>query len=139
MKYKGKAPLNHRMRYFIWNINRRCREWRKKGSKPDHMLVTDIDCDFLEELWERQNGCDVYQPTKKLILPDYPKSGGTQHWGSDSARNASLDRINSEIGYLKSNVQFVTKVNNGAKMQIEQRKSSRPLAHKMMLEYHQND
>ena len=138
MKYLGKAPMNHRMRYFLWNINRRINEWEKKGNKPDHMLVSDIDADFLEELWERQNGRCVYQPTKKLILPDYPKDR-TQHWSVDSLLNASLDRINADIGYKKTNVQFVTKSNNGAKMQIEARKSSRPLAHKMLLEYYQND
>jgi len=64
-----------------------------------------ISLSYLKELWEHQNGiCPL--TGVKLVLED----GIT-----NPNYSASLDRINSNIGYMKDNVQFISVTANHAK------------------------
>jgi|19_taG_2_1085344.scaffolds.fasta_scaffold03178_10 hypothetical protein len=61
-----------------------------------------IDIDFLVELWKKQNGlCSI---TKYPMIH-----------GPNSLFSASIDRINSDKGYTKDNVQLVCQAINFAK------------------------
>ena len=65
----------------------------------------DIDLPYLKEIWENQNSkCKV--TGVNLILED----GVT-----NPNYSASLDRIDSDIGYMKGNVQFISVTANHAK------------------------
>lgn len=93
----------HPFRYYSSNANRKQMEAIRKNIKP-WLWEYDIDADFCQELFERQNGKCFYTQ-KDLILPDYPKRG--HYWSKPHIRNASLDRIDSKKGYNKDNVRFV--------------------------------
>ena len=68
--------------------------------------VVDVDEDFLCELWEKQSGkCAI--TGLDLSIPDYCTT--------KTPKMASLDRINSNIGYTKDNVQFLAYSINMAK------------------------
>ena len=66
----------------------------------------DVDLPYLKELWEIKNEC-VYTGVK-LTLPN--------HSGTNNKLNtASLDRIDSNLGYVKNNVQYISIAANLAK------------------------
>lgn len=60
-----------------------------------------LDLPYLKELWETQRGICPYSKIE-LILPEYKKQI------KNTFQRASLDRIDSSIGYLKGNVQYVS-------------------------------
>lgn len=60
-----------------------------------------IDLEYLKLIWEQQNGICPYTKIK-LYLPTYKDNI------KDYTRRASLDRIDSNKGYIKDNVQFVS-------------------------------
>lgn len=62
----------------------------------------DLDLEFLKELWESQKGTCPYTGLP-LTLPEKANLDTVP-----ITRRASLDRINSEKGYVKGNVQFVS-------------------------------
>lgn len=69
-----------------------------------------IDAQFLRDLWESQSGvCPL--TGWELILP-LDSSGFQTSYG---ARNASLDRIDNDLGYVKGNVRFVALIANLAR------------------------
>ncbi len=59
-----------------------------------------LTLDYLKEVWEKQNGICPYTGLH-LILPSYTSS-------CDIIYRASLDRIDSSLGYIIGNVQFVS-------------------------------
>lgn len=61
----------------------------------------DIDLKYLEDLWNKQNGLCAYTGIK-LILNTHLKIV------KDYRYTASLDRIDSNLGYVKGNVHFVS-------------------------------
>jgi hypothetical protein len=65
-----------------------------------------LDLDYLKELWEKQNIC-VYTGVK-LVLP---KRKG---W-NNQLFCASIDRIDSNLGYVKGNIQYISIAANHAK------------------------
>jgi len=92
-------------------VNSRSPDGRSTDRQAMKYSKYDIDCKFLKQLWESQNGkCAV---TKiNMILPRSNKGWITERekrLGMDGASlyNASLDRIHSDKPYCKSNVQFV--------------------------------
>jgi hypothetical protein len=66
---------------------------RVKNRNHEH----DIDLDYLVDLWNKQNGKCIYTNID-MILPHGVKRG--------TSFTASLDRIDSSMGYMKGNVQF---------------------------------
>jgi hypothetical protein len=66
----------------------------------------DIDLEYLKYLWDTQNFC-VYTGVQLQL----PKSKGF----NNPLYTASLDRIESEKGYVKGNLQFISIVANHAK------------------------
>lgn len=102
LKYAGnKKDQLSPFKYFIT----KCKE--RKKQKGDNY---DIDLSYLKNLWEKQKGICPYTNIK-MILPDTTKS----HCKTRSLKKASLDRINSNEGYIKGNVEFVCLFINMAK------------------------
>lgn len=60
-----------------------------------------LDLEYLEQLWNTQQGICPYIKTK-LVLNNHSKRD------LDFRFTASLDRIDSSIGYIKGNVQFIS-------------------------------
>lgn len=74
---------------------------------------TDLTPSYLSELWERQRGiCPL--TGWQLILPD--STGGWR--AGPNPRNASIDRIDNAVGYLKGNVRFTSVMANMARGQF---------------------
>ncbi len=65
---------------------------------------TNLDLQYLKELWDSQNGICPYTGIK-MILPEYKRKGRKRE--NMLPYQASLDRINSNLGYIKGNVEFV--------------------------------
>lgn len=64
-----------------------------------------VSIEYLKGLWDRQGGRCVYTAIQLII----PNRRGTNDW----IHGASLDRIDSSLGYVEGNVQFVSiAVNN---------------------------
>lgn len=75
-------------RYLLASAKRRFKEF-------------DITLTDLKEQWELQDGICPYSYLNLLL----PESSNTQ---KDSIYRASLDRIDSELGYVKGNIQFIS-------------------------------
>lgn len=67
----------------------------------NHYKEFELDSEYLEEIWNQQKGICPYTKIP-LILPKYKKST------KNLTTRASLDRIDSSIGYIKGNVQFIS-------------------------------
>jgi hypothetical protein len=80
---------------------------RKKGD-------TDLDLEYLEQLWQEQNGKCAFTGMP-LVLRKHGRYDGR----NDSIKTASLDRIDSSKGYVKGNVQFVSAALNMAKQDMD--------------------
>jgi hypothetical protein len=85
---------------------------RVKKRKHDY----NITLDDLLDLWNEQNGICIYSGVKLV----HPNNGG------NNLNTASLDRIDSNLGYVKGNLQFISIICNQAKNN---------LSHKEMLEF----
>jgi len=66
----------------------------------------DVDLEYLKEVWDNQSNC-VYTGVK-LQLPKYKGI-------NDPLYTASIDRIESDKGYVKGNIQFISITSNHAK------------------------
>ncbi|GAA6622310.1 hypothetical protein NUACC26_081330 [Scytonema sp. NUACC26] len=75
-----------------------------------------ITLEYLQELWEKQDGRCPYTGWQL----DNPET--TAHWNSHKLhpRTASLDRIDSSVGYIQGNVQFVSVMANFAKRDFQE-------------------
>lgn len=80
-----------------------------RASIKKHKHETDVDLEYLKNLWEEQKGICPYTKIK-MILPRTTKESNLK-----SLKKASLDRIDSSKGYIKGNVEFVCMVINLAK------------------------
>ena len=70
----------------------------------------DLDLVYLKNLWNSQHGlCPI--TGWSMILP----TGSYGFASARNPRNASLDRINSEYGYIRGNVRFLTLIANLSK------------------------
>lgn len=89
--------------------------WKEKWNKRifrslvKHKLEElDFDADYLTELFEKQNGLCYY--TNMPMITDT---------SSKSPRRASLDRLDSNIGYRKDNVVLCIRFANLAKSNFD--------------------
>lgn len=71
------------------------REFTRRVKARNHDY--DIDLEYLLQLWNKQSGRCAYTGIS-MLLPEGKKRG--------EMLTASLDRIDSSIGYMKGNVQF---------------------------------
>jgi hypothetical protein len=91
-------------RHFIHLIKTRIREHTKYHN------YTDIDVEYLKILWDNQNGvCPL--TGWRLNLPVTPQRG----FEKVSPQNASLDRIDNKLGYVKGNIRFISVMANYAR------------------------
>lgn len=82
--------------------------WYKSAKKRE--MRWDLDFDYLDDLIESQNWkCAL---SGAVLVFDHGQDNGVEKG------NASLDRIDSKIPYLKGNVQYVTKDINMGKQQL---------------------
>ena len=88
---------------FRWYVLRS--QYRDKKRK----YGCDLTVEFLKKLWEQQNGICPFTGWK-LILPK-----DTNGWTEYSTYNASIDRIDNSIGYMKTNVRFISVMANLAR------------------------
>jgi len=85
---------NHRDDYTPFRYSLRCAKRRFKD--------VNVTLEDLKETWEKQNGVCPYTGFK-LILPENSNVNEI-----DFFHRASLDRIDSSLGYIKGNIQFIS-------------------------------
>lgn len=73
-----------------------------RSSIKKHKSTMNITPEYLKEIWEKQNGVCPYTGIKMIL----PESSSKYHI-IKSLKKASLDRIDSSIGYRRGNVEFV--------------------------------
>jgi len=78
---------------------------RKKGIKK-----CDISLQDLEEVWNNQNGLCAYTKLPLILATHSDLKKDIPKWNL-----ASVDRIDSNKGYEKNNIQFVSRIINYAK------------------------
>ncbi len=79
------------------------REHFRRIKKRKH--YHDVTLEDLLELWNKQKGICIYSGVKLL----HPNEDG------NNINTASLDRIDSRLGYVKGNLQFISIICNQAK------------------------
>jgi len=115
LKCSGKAAASH-FEKWQWTS-----ETAPRGSKKDEYSPyreymrrikrrhkkTEVDVKYLKEVFEQQKGICIYSGVKLA----HPELVGKSH----QLTTASVDRIDSNKGYIKGNVQFVSIACNHAK------------------------
>lgn len=97
--YKRYGDEFTKFRYHFRNINKRNKE-------------VNVDINDLKKQWEFQNGiCEI--SGVKLILSSYKKTI------SNPIYSASLDRIDSNKGYIKGNIRWVSRAINWMKNEMD--------------------
>jgi len=79
----------------------------RNSKKRNHEY--NVDCEYLKRLWNEQNGICPFT-NQKLTLRTHSNNDIKKY-----PYQASLDRIDSSIGYIESNVRFVALIYNYAK------------------------
>lgn len=93
--FKGKRGIYHKSKhpvpfsYYLRNCRRRNKEF-------------DLNSEYLVELWNKQEGKCAYTHIPLTII-NYKNSGKV-----DFRYAASIDRIDSNKGYIQGNVQFIS-------------------------------
>jgi len=75
-----------------------------KKAKRSRLLEVDIDLDFLERMWNEQDG--------RCAITGYPMT-----YSKSCLFGVSIDRIDSSKGYTKNNIQLVCQAINFGKNQ----------------------
>jgi len=84
------------------------RYYMKKAKSREHKDTTDLDLEYLRNLWKEQEGrCAL-----SGVVMSLPRN--TLVWEQDRGNpwKPSLDRIDSNKGYLRGNVRFITVMAN---------------------------
>lgn len=88
---------------FRWFVLRSKYRGRKKN------YGCDVDAQYLKQLWEQQKGvCPL--SGWNLVLPK-----DSDGWEAYLPTNASLDRIDNNLGYVQGNVRFISVMANIAR------------------------
>lgn len=104
--------IRNRLEYILKNSISSTRLRNNKGREHEF----DIDLEYLLELWERCNGI-CFRFKKKMSLLD------NEPW------LVSVDRIDSDIGYVKGNVQLVCFIYNRMKMDSTEEEMDKVFEH----------
>jgi hypothetical protein len=96
---------------FIKRLHLDMRHNAKKRAKE---LNIEITCDDIKELYKKQNGLCAL--TGRLMTTDTYMVKGNQH--IINKMNISIDRINSDLGYTKDNIQLVAAIVNRMKTDL---------------------
>lgn len=84
----------------------------RSRSRRKNVYNWDLDEEYLNQIWNSQNGkCAL--TNIPIIIRNYDYSGRVK------PNTASLDRIDSSLGYIKGNVQFVAYSINVAKSDFD--------------------
>lgn len=108
LKAANRRDRDSRFRWFISRVRYRV---TSKGNRRVKSLGTDLDVAYLRRVWRAQDKvCPITGWRLRL-----PRS--TRGWDADIPRHrrASLDRIDSRLGYVRGNVRFVSVMVNNAK------------------------
>jgi hypothetical protein len=97
--------LNWNERQFIQKLLSRCKGLTKRRRNRGRDLEYSITLDDIERLIETQQNKCVY-------------TGRELVWKQNHKNKASIDRIDSSIGYIPSNIQLVTSQTNAAKSDL---------------------
>ena len=92
-------------RYTCYRVFLKRMKNRKKGVKECSVTLED-----LEEVWNNQNGLCTYTKLPLILVTHTDPKKDIPEW-----KLASVDRIDSNIGYEKNNIQFVSRTINYAK------------------------
>lgn len=87
---------------------------RRQKANPIKYSYSDLTVEYLIDLWNNQEGKCAYTKAD-LVLPSYKEYKLTNH-----NYKASLDRINSNSGYVIGNVQFVSFTVNNLKSNMSE-------------------
>jgi hypothetical protein len=110
--------------------NKKAARWKKLDIYPRHFnrikasakirkLDFDLTPEFLHELYQKQKKKSAISG-RKLVMPEVVGNGtGLSQRASDNKDLiASLDRIDSKKGYIKTNVWWISRRENGCKMDL---------------------
>lgn len=89
------------------------RAQRRNGNDGRRNHHCNLDLEHLKEVWDRQDGKCVYTNVK-LEPPTQAKKSNKRY-----NYMASLDRIDSSLGYVKGNVQFISVTCNFLKTTLD--------------------
>lgn len=89
-KNKKSETIEGRASFLLTNLNRRCR---------DKNLVSEIDLEYIVELWNKQNGKCYYTGLDMELKTTLEKTET-----KTNKMILSIDRKNSSLGYTKDNV-----------------------------------
>lgn len=105
LQYKKRLLLNNSST-IEQLINKRFLGLKDRAKKLN--LEIDIDIDYLKELWNKQEGkCAL----SKINMTNISNKGRI-------LTNLSIDRIDSKLGYIKNNIQFVCMAVNQMKSDL---------------------
>jgi len=92
---------------------------RIKSGAKNRKLDFDLTPEFLHELYQKQKKKSAISG-RKLVMPEYVGKGtGLSQCVSDNKDLiASLDRIDSKKGYIKTNVWWISRRENSCKMDL---------------------
>ena len=98
--YKARKKAEDPVKY---HMQERIAQWRRKYDKSD------LTVDYLIKLWNSQNGLCFYSGQPMIL-------GGT---AETLQHNASLDRVDPELGYTQGNLVWCTYKVNSMKGQLD--------------------
>lgn len=121
----SKTGYNHRCKKCLYNdYNRKIKKEEENSLKnllrdrisgarnrsKTKNLDCDIDVDYLNQLWEQQNGICALTGMKMEHT----------YLNGKNPKNVSVDRIDAKIGYIKGNIQLVCGYANFMKSDIDE-------------------
>jgi hypothetical protein len=109
----AKRPANPFCVY-MKNANKKIKRERNKNNPRPLLLRTNLNLEYLENLWNEQEGKCAFSNIK-LVHPRETNKDEEEVVGGIHPYQASLDRIDSSRGYVKGNVQFVCYMGNSCK------------------------